>query len=521
LHIFFILLTQLLHIDDLLLPADKGFYTNNTQQEFNVSFSSAFTTVPQQRKPQPVHPFFLFFFAIITLAGCSVKTDLAVTDLPVALPEDYSLQGNQEIEQFWWEELGDDGLKSVIHIALSENQNLNAVAQRLLQAEALARKAGADLLPSLDLTGSAKRTRSRVDDATSTTTNLLLGFAAAYEIDLWGRLQSREDAALLDAQASQQDLDAAALSLGAQIANVWYLLAASYNQQELLEQQQEVNKLGLELVQLRFTAGQIGIADLLQQKQLIESKTGELSQQRATSRLLEHQLAILAGAAPGTFSLPARPALIDLPPLPDTGVPADLLINRPDIRSSYLELLAADKRAAAAIADQYPRLSLSADLNTSGSSSRDLFDNWLASLAANLIAPLFDGGSRQAEVDRTMALTREKLHRYGDTILTAVGEVEDALVQEQEQRLLIESLELQLELATKTVLSLRDRYKQGTVDYQRILTALLSQQSLQRSLVTSRQQLLSFRIDLYRALGGKAPLTDFDTASSTTPTQTF
>jgi outer membrane protein TolC len=264
--------------------------------------------------------------------------------------------------------------------------------------------------------------------------------------------------------------------------------------------------MGLEIIRLRFNAGQVGIADVLQQRELIESKNGEKAQQRANGGVLEHQLAILTGVSPGMFTIPGDPTLIGLPPLPATGVPLDLLGNRPDIRSRYLTLLAADKRVAAAVADQYPRISISAEINTSGSDTSDLFENWLASLAANIVGPLIDGGRRQAEVERTAAVSREKLLSYGDSVLIAIGEVEDALVQEKEQRLLIDSLKIQLDLATQSLLTIRDRYKQGAEDYQRVLTAQLSQQALQRSLVSAQRQLIEYRIDLYRALGGRAPL---------------
>ena len=99
-------------------------------------------------------------------------------------------------------------------------------------------------------------------------------------------------------------------------------------------------------------------------------------------------------------------------------------------------------------------------------------------------------------------MAREKLSDYRQSIIEAVGEVEDALIQESEQTKFIYSLELQLELANKTLANLRDRYKQGLEDYQRVLTALLSQQGLEQNLLNARQQLISYRIDLYRALGG-------------------
>lgn len=121
--------------------------------------------------------------------------------------------------------------------------------------------------------------------STNSNTNLLIGLAAAYEIDLWGRLQAKEDAALFDARASREDVQTAALSLGAQLANVWYQLAASYSQLELLGQQQAVNRMGLELIQLRFNAGQLGIADVLQQKQGLQRSLVRGNQQLISYRI--------------------------------------------------------------------------------------------------------------------------------------------------------------------------------------------------------------------------------------------
>jgi NodT family efflux transporter outer membrane factor (OMF) lipoprotein len=440
------------------------------------------------------------------LFGCTPKTNILPDGPQVELPEQFSQKGQAAISDEWWQDLPDPGLKQLIQQALHGNLDLKIAQERLLQAEAVARQAGAQLSPTLDAQTKGTETRTRRNDSTSSTSNLLLGLAAGYEIDLWGRLQAKEDATLFEVRTAKEDLQTAALSLAAQMAVTWYQLAESYSQTTLLEKQQEVNSLGLELIRLRFYSGQVGIADLLQQEQLIESKSGEMAKERSNTAQLTHQLALLSGLAPGLLSLPEKPELIELPPLPATGVPLDLLNNRPDIRGAFFDVLAADRRVAAAIADKYPRLSISADLTTTGTASQ-LFDNWLASIAGNLIGPIADGGSRQAEVERTSAVTRERLLAYNRTILDAIGEVEDALVTEEEQKKLISSLEAQLELATQTLYNLRDRYKIGNVEYQRVLGALLSQQALQRNVLSARQQLISNRISLYRALGGHVPPT--------------
>lgn len=446
----------------------------------------------------------LLLGVVLAMLGCTPTTGLVPDQPQLQLPLSYSRPGGNQLSDQWWRELPDEPLQRLIDQALTGNLSIKIAGERLRQAEAVARQARAQQSPTLDAQLRGTETRSRRNDAESSTSNLLLGIAAGYEVDLWGRLQAREDAAQFEVGGARDDLQTAALSLAAQLATTWYQLAESSSQLELLKQQQEVNTLGLELIRLRFNAGQVGAADVLQQQQLIESKSGEMARQRAISAQLTHQLAILAGIAPGLFTVPEKPQLIDLPPLPATGVPLDLLNSRPDIRSAFSDVLAADRRVAAAIAEKYPRLSISGDLSTSGTAGQ-LFDNWLASIAGNLLTPLLDGGSRQAEVDRTSAVTRERLLVYNQAILTAIGEVEDALVQEEEQKKLIESLSAQLELATSTIGNVRDRYKLGAIDYQRVLTALLSQQSLQRSILTARQQLISNRIALYRALGGQVP----------------
>ncbi len=438
------------------------------------------------------------------LSSCTPKTGLVFDSPPVAIPDEFSKNGEQANSPMWWRSLPDPDLISLIEEALGNNLSLHVARQRLKQAEALAKQAGAVLTPQLDVQAGGSESRSRINDSETSSSNLFLGLAATYEVDLWGRLQSVSDAALFDIESSSFELQTAALSIAAQVATTWYQLAESYNQLELLKQQQEVNIIGLQLIRLRFNAGQVGIADVLQQQQLIESKSGEQAQQRARTGQLENQLAILAGISPGLLEVPIKAELIKLPPLPQTGIPVELLDNRPDIQSAYADVLAADRRVAAAIAERYPRLSISADLNTSGTAS-DLFDNWFLSLAANLVGPLIDGGLREAEVERTSAVARERFYSYGQSILEAIAEVEDALVAEEEQKKLIASLGIQLELATKTLLNVRDRYKLGAEDYQRVLTALLSQQSLQRNLLQARQQLIEFRIGLYRALGGRVP----------------
>ncbi len=459
----------------------------------------------------------LLAIVAILLSGCTAATQNLKT--PFEVPVRFSESGTSPLPDRWWEAFDDPVLSGLMDQALIHNFDLKTAWDRLGQARALARSAGADLFPSLDAEVENARNRFREDGETNDGHSYSLGLSASYELDLWGRMKASRDAAAFEAQASAQDLQAAALTLSAQVAGTWYQLVEQYGQLDILSKQIVTDNQVLELVTLQFRTGQVGIADVLQQRQLVESNQGEKTQVAAQAKVLEHQLAILLGFAPGQFAIPRDTTLIDLPPMPETGLPAELIQHRPDIRSAYCTVQAADRDLAAAIADRFPRLSLTAGLDTSGVHTRDLFDNWLATLAANLVAPIIDGGLRKAEVDRTRAVASEALHAYGQSILNALGEVEDALVQEQHRRDFITSLDKQLGLAGQVIERVRDRYLQGTVDYQRVLDALLSQQTLQSSLLTAKQDLVQDRIDLCLALGtgwAMAPPEEHQSNASTT-----
>ncbi len=218
--------------------------------------------------------------------------------------------------------------------------------------------------------------------------------------------------------------------------------------------------------------------------------------------MARHALAVLLGRAPEALVLDV-PQVLPMPgEIPATGLPAALLERRPDVQRAYLAVLAADRDLHVARMDRLPRLALTSSPQFTSEVLADLVDNWLVGLAANLTAPLFDAGRRRAEVDRVEGVVSERIHGYGQVVLTSLREVEDALVLERQQRRVIESLEAQLELARDTFDRLRDRYIKGGADYLDVLGALASQQTLERDLLASGRGLLDVRIALHRALAG-------------------
>ncbi|MFO7788317.1 MAG: efflux transporter outer membrane subunit [Halospina sp.] len=433
------------------------------------------------------------------MAGCASQPE-EKPEPPVTVPETFSTSGGEPAPERWWRSFEDDGLNRLVEDGLDANLDVLSAWQRLREARAAVDQQSADLYPDLNATADGEVSNSDSSDAEE---SLRLGLSSEYEVDLWGRISSRVEAEQFRTRATRADYQTAALSLSAEVTRTWYQLRAQRAQLDLSESQIETNRNVMKLLETQFGSGQAGSADVLRQRQLLESTEEQRLDTESELRVLENQLAVLLGRAPRNTELPdGRGLPSELPPLPDTGVPAELVQRRPDVRQAYNQLQAADADLAAAISNQFPRLTLSASASTQENSVQDLFDNWATTLAANLVAPLIDAGQRDAQVSQARAVRRQRLYDYGQTVLTAFQEVEDALVRERKQRQAIERIERQRELAEATYEQLRQQYFNGQVGYIDVLTALTDRQDLERSLISARRQLLEYRIALYRALAG-------------------
>ncbi len=436
------------------------------------------------------------------MAGCRSRSRSLPVAPIMAVPEAFSSTGSEILPEKWWVSLDDPLLNELIEEALSGNFTLQTSWDRLVQAEQIAVKTGAPLLPSVRYQAGATRTRQEVGSANVYSTSLSAGLVASYEVDLWNRVRSGRDAALADVQARTQDLAGAAVTLSATVAKTWYQLAEGKLQVALVAQQLDRNQKVLVLVTTQFRKAKVGATDVLRQKQLVESSRGQMIQAEEQVKLLQHRLCVLVGRVPDQAWADQMLALIELPPLPMTGVPLEIVQKRPDVASAFYAIQAADLRVAVAIADKYPSLSLTGTLTTSDSRIEDLFDNWLASLAASLAGPVFDANLREAEAERTRAILSQAIHAYKQTVLVSIQEVEDALSQESHQRAYLANLAIQLDLAQQTYQQTDQRYKKGMGNYLRVLDSLELQQRLERSQLSAKRTLIERRIDLCRALAG-------------------
>ena len=446
-------------------------------------------------------------FAISSMLSCSPFTAPERSAPPKALPATFSL-GNAVAapEQQWWLVFASPQLNTLINEALAENLSLHVYWARLEKAQARYGIVASGLYPSLSGDASASYLKSRTDEDSSSRSSenefYSIGLFASYEADLWGRIRAGEKSVYLTVNASREDLNAAAMTVAAEVARRWTGIIARQNEIMLLQQQLASNQTYLELVELRFRKSLASALDVMQQQQLVERVQAQIPLAEMAEELLRNELAVLTGRMPHELSDIARQPLPVIETLPAAGIPAQLLEKRPDIRSALHRLEAADQDLIVAKADRLPAIRLTGSVAYNDGGLDHIFDNWLMNLAASLTAPLIDGGRRRSEVDAATASIKEQLALYHQSVLTAVQEVEGALVREEKIREHIRATEKQLQAAQSALNEAGARYMNGLNDYLPVLTQLLSVQNLEKDLIARSKDLLDARISLYRAIGG-------------------
>lgn len=433
---------------------------------------------------------------LLLIAGCAGRE--LVGDLSQPAPAPFSESGQVSVPDLWWMTFRSPGLNEQMNLAFDGNFELAAAMDRLRAARAVTRREASDLFPDVNFISEIGHAFRPGSDLSA----YLGGLDAAYQVDLWGQIQARVDAERFRADATHADYHAIALTLTSEIARTWFALIEARAQQDLLEEQLETNSTGLKLQESRFGLGLIRSPDVLRQRQLVEGTLEQTVVVQSQIELLEHQLAVLLGQMPQTASFDTGSDLPELPPLPYSGLPSELLQRRPDVRRDYLAFMAADRDLAAAITDQYPRISLTGSLVSAAERPETIFRDWFLSMGGQLIGPLIDGGQRRAEVERTSAVVRQRFNEYGQTMLVAFREVEDSLAREKYQLERLKHLRAQVELARLSSVQLREQYLINETDYLSVLTAITAQQRLQRETLSARLELVLIRISLYLALAG-------------------
>lgn len=403
----------------------------------------------------------------------------------------------QERPRNWWVTLGSVRLNEYVEASLRQSQTVEAARARLQQAEATLRRASAALGPSVDLKARLDRD---IEARASREDYWEWGGALSWELDFFGRLSSARAARKADAVSRLNQLVAAKLTISAAVTEAFLGVIEQHELLVLLRRQWETSRDFLKIIQERYDQGLISLVDLLQQKSQLAEIESLIPDAESSLRVQQNVLLTLLGKPPAeNATLAVDDVLPGVVPLPEIGLPSDLIVNRPDLRAARADLLASDAEIGRAMAERLPRFSFSSDGLFVDGRGREGF---LWTIAPSLLSPLVDWGNRRAEVSRTKAVYRERLAIFSQQYVDAVLEVENAIVREYRQKQLIAQLEARSIILQEVLQQTKDRYTAGLTDYLPVLTSLQQLNSVEQRIIRERRRLLSFRVALHRALGG-------------------
>jgi|GEM_PF-291735 len=436
------------------------------------------------------------------LSACSVHT-ININPQPLKQASSkYSETTTQVTGEYaiWWQHFDNSELDSLIRSALENNFNLLASVARLEQARALVIQARADRLPFIDL-GAQSEQQWREGDGREHDSEV--GVLFSWEIDAFNRLDSIRLARQSEVAARQEDVEAIRFRLSSETAEAYFDAVAQQLERALLKDQIKVDEELLDLTKLRFESGLTSSVDMLQQSSQLAETQSLVPVVEAALRLAENRLDVLLGSTPdGKSRISGDADFAVIADLPFLGVPADLLINRPDLRVLRHEMVAADAEIGRAIAERLPQITLDGSLlYEDGTGPGGL----VGTLLGTFIQPLVDWGARKAEVSRNKALYVERLALFTQRYLEAIEEVENSLYRERKQREFLDRLYTRRSFLQQTVDETTERYTNGLTDYLPVLDALKELRRLERQLVLQERALVGFRIQLHRALGGALP----------------
>jgi multidrug efflux system outer membrane protein len=369
------------------------------------------------------------------------------------------------------------------------------------EARAQERLARSQLFPSLDLGGGITRSRSvgPLGTAGESTAAQPL-FQAAYELDLFGRLGDQVDAAQRAALATQAGADAAALSVAATVGSGYITLRALDARLGILEATLASRAEALRIARDRARVGYTSQLELRQAEAEYEATAQSIPQARLQIARQEDALSVLVGDPPTAAPRGSALDRISLPPVPE-GLPSDLLRRRPDIAQAELTLAASDASLSAARAQFLPQVRLTASAGAVLSSAlADPIAIW--SVGGSVLAPIFNGGRLQAQLDTAAARRDQAAFGYRRTVLTAFREVEDNLAAAQQIALQRARLESQTTATAEALRHATNRYQAGYSSYLEQLDAQRALLNAQLAVVQARADELNATVALYQAMGG-------------------
>ena len=479
-------------------------------------------------------------FAVVLLmglVGCSLTPSMPAPDAEATLPDRYAPADDTLLSdatrdtsaasvQTWWTAFGDSTLTTVVDSVLTANRTLRTARARLEELEARFRIARAPLFPSATASGSRQYQNSPANTGLSGAlsggsdedagaqqrpdrfafTNYTASLAVSYELDLWGRVRSQRKAALRQFFASAADVRATRLTVISQTIATYFEIQDLETQVRLADDNIALLRERLAQTEDRYARGLAPSFELYRIRQQVEQARAAQPEARRQLHDAQTRLAVLLGRFAGAerpFLTEAASATPVLEPVP-AGLPADLLMQRPDVQAAAARLEAAREQIGAARARLLPRLSLTAEGGTQSGELASLVDvdQRFANFITSLTAPIFQGGALRAEVDAAEARYRQQVATYEQTLLVAFREVQAALVAYHEQQRRYQRVAGQAEAAEASVQTQQRRYERGIGDYLALVDAEQNQVQVRQRLASARRAVMSARLNLYRALGG-------------------
>jgi multidrug efflux system outer membrane protein len=455
----------------------------------------------------------------IALAGCAaVGPDYIEPEKAVSSNWHTRLRGGlvsdemkPEVLASWWTTLHDMTLSGLVNKAAAGNLDVKQAQSRIVEARARRGIAKADLFPTLNFSGSETWTRTSRAAGTGQTTDLYsAGFDSGWEIDIFGGVRRSIEASGADLQASQEDLHDVLVSLIGEVA-LNYVEVRTY-QARLAAVHENINAQN-ETYQLIQWRSQAGLSDELALQQALynlESSRAEIPSLQTGLEEAMNRMAVLLGEEPGKVHEElekAAPIPVSSPEVA-VGVPAEMIRRRPDIRMAERQLAAQTARVGVATADLYPKFSLSGSIGVESAlfsqfkTNMGNSDNWRLSGGPGVSWALFDGGAIRQNIKVQSALQEQALLRYESSILSALEEVENALVSYANEQTRMDSLSNAAEAARKAVELAIQQYETGLMDFSSVLDAQRALLSFENQLAQSRGTVTSNLIRVYKALGG-------------------
>ena len=464
----------------------------------------------------------------LLLAGCApVGPDFVRPEVPAnpawldAEFESYTTDAARLEE--WWRVLEDPALDELIATARRENDSLEVAGLRVLEAQARLNIAVGNKYPQQQvLAGNisaigASETTPNTGTTDTNFTEFNLGASVVWEIDFWGRVRRGVEAADAGLLASVASYDEALVLLTAQVADVYALIRATQEQLRLAKESYTIQERSYDIAELLYRNGSSSELDALQAKTQLLGTAAVIPDLETTLQQLRNALAVLLGRTPGSVDdiLGGEGSLPAIPESMATGVPADLLRQRPDVRRAELQALAQNALVGVAQANLYPSFSLAGAIGVTtseGSSSTSSGESGVEqlfsaesigySIGPQFVWPFLNYGRIRNNVRVEDARLQQALLAYRETVIQAYREVEDALAAlagtRKQDRILAESVQTARRAAELSLL----RYQEGFADYQRVLDSQQALFAQQQRYATNRGNVMRSFVALYRSLGG-------------------